>query len=1771
MYRNNFLATVVSLTILSVTIVSTLEAEDNWRVVSDQLKFVSCMAEDRNGNFWIGTNDPEGGTLNFYDGLVTTHISGVETLHTPNTTRVWRMIKIAKDGTVWAVARVGWKEGRLKDILYQFDGIDWKAHYLPQLISIYGLEESSDSKIWVTGEPKRDAGSELISGPWLWMIAPTGVGSPRQNILNDQLSEAGASAVGLGNTVGEELISGPWLWMVVPTEPGKGGAQSNDIDQLTAVSDGTVSEISVAVDGVNPGDEFNGFKWSLVELPSDNGNNVNQVVNQLDFAGGNVNDHSAYAFLRVDSPREQKKVLMRVGSDDSIKVWLNGQVVHSNAINRGTTGYQDYFFVDLKSGPNLLFAKVSQGGGGWGFFATINADFTAAGKQYTASADLLLAITEDKIATDGVREGDVVNGLPYQWSLAELPLDGDLHAVVNQLGFAEENVDDHSAYAFLRIDSPREQKKVLMRVGSDDSIKVWLNGQVVHSNAINRGATGYQDYFFVDLNKGENSLLVKVVNGKLDWKLFATLEADFTANGQQYERFSQKNRHSGLLNYDGVKWQNFSPLSQDPKILEFTNHGLTQAPDQSLWFSSSYYSAGETKQYLLWSYLGGEIAQFEAPDQFFQLSVLPSIENTIWCLKQTLGAESSDGKIWQFAPHQKQWVEPNLPVGLDFIDHRSIAGHVSQGRVALQGDQAGNILFGSAQGLFRYRSGQWEQLHDKEIMRYILTSDSRVFAAIRTIPREDQEQVMSYRSNAWQSSAGGVKTNFFYESSDKTIWLSERGGGGLSNLPKDKVVFSSFQGAIASILVTKNNGVWAGIGWWSGKSSTVLRLINGTFTDDPTFPRHQWSQVIIEDSHSNIWAAGWQTPPSYFDGSKWIQPLDENLAGGVEKIIEASDGTVWVIGHGIFQYDGQHWKTHFPKQEGVFIDILEDSSGRIWVTRDNAKPTGTPGKVSGSGVKCYDGSQWIDYDFATLYSNNFRKILESSDGAIWVGGSSGLYRFDGTNWQFQAPIYVSDMIEASDQTIWIASGDVLQSGPNNDDIQDPIKKVNPNSGGIYHFDGKEFIKHPSPGTTVRVLKSSDDTLWFATKHYGARRIFSDGTWSDFSTQDGLPHNFVNVLTEDADGNVWIGTWGGVAVSYPTRHPPAIRLVSINKTPIEDIKTRNIEGQETLLVGKSTVSFKWEAGDLQTDLARLEYQWKMDDGSWQISEYDFVTINIEDGRHTLSVRAINERRNASRLASFQIAVDTVRPALSIFRPADQSVISGEVDVIGSVIDNDLANFNTGYRPVGADLIQPISRSELAVSSDSLGVWDTRQLADGDYELLVRATDKLDHSRIYSIKVRVDNTAPQVTLQVVGDDEVQAGTISFKGQVSDPHLDNYQLQWTQDLSLTAETEWQTINSQEVKGTTYALEQDWDSSAVFGATTLRLLVQDTAGNSSQAQSVIDLNNLSAKPMVQITYPTAEAVLAGLVRIQGTASDPTLTSYTIEVASDQKPTAWTTIASQGASVNFGELGAWDTTSALDGDYRLQLSGLDNNGYQSQLLLSVQVDNTQPIAIIQRPELMVGGHWIASGTIAIQGTASDQNLKSYQLEYGSGLNPAAWKSVAGVSRDPVQDARLQEWDTSRLADGEYTLRLTVTDQASLSSESRLKLILDNQQAGAELMAPSQDQYVKDQIAIIGTANDQNFKSYRLELGVSHNPASWKVLTQSSTIRQAEGLYNWDTTGLEGQYSLKLIVEDFTNDQVVVQRQITVDNTPPQAQITVPEAEAVVSGNLRIVGTASDD
>jgi HEAT repeat protein len=78
----------------------------------------------------------------------------------------------------------------------------------------------------------------------------------------------------------------------------------------------------------------------------------------------------AYLRTRVWSPKEQKARL-ELGSDDGVKVWLNGQLVHANNATRPAEPGQDKVEVTLKEGWNPVLVKLTQGGGQWALCARI--------------------------------------------------------------------------------------------------------------------------------------------------------------------------------------------------------------------------------------------------------------------------------------------------------------------------------------------------------------------------------------------------------------------------------------------------------------------------------------------------------------------------------------------------------------------------------------------------------------------------------------------------------------------------------------------------------------------------------------------------------------------------------------------------------------------------------------------------------------------------------------------------------------------------------------------------------------------------------------------------------------------------------------------------------------------------------------------------------------------------------------------------------------------------------------------------------------------------------------------------------------------------------------------------------------------------------------------------------------------------------------------------------------------------------------------------------
>jgi CubicO group peptidase (beta-lactamase class C family) len=103
-----------------------------------------------------------------------------------------------------------------------------------------------------------------------------------------------------------------------------------------------------------------------------------------------------------------------------------------------------------------------------------------------------------------------VDGLNHRWRLVDSKRD-----IVDLIraGQPREHV---IAYAWAEIEMA-EPASVLFGIGSDDAIKVWLNGKVVHEHWEGRRTHNDEDLVQFQFRKGRNRLLLKVLNMEADW------------------------------------------------------------------------------------------------------------------------------------------------------------------------------------------------------------------------------------------------------------------------------------------------------------------------------------------------------------------------------------------------------------------------------------------------------------------------------------------------------------------------------------------------------------------------------------------------------------------------------------------------------------------------------------------------------------------------------------------------------------------------------------------------------------------------------------------------------------------------------------------------------------------------------------------------------------------------------------------------------------------------------------------------------------------------------------------------------------------------------------------------------------------------------------------------------------------------------------------------------------------------------------------------------
>ena len=125
------------------------------------------------------------------------------------------------------------------------------------------------------------------------------------------------------------------------------------------------------------------------------------------------------------------------------------------------------------------------------------------------------AFEQDQLSAeefDNIYEGKSVriSGKKYVWKYLESDdkiVDLDKHY---------NGADYAAAYACADI-KMANSGKVLLGIGSDDGVKIWLNGELVHQNWVGRAANPDDDLVALNMKKGSNRLIIKVQDMQLGW------------------------------------------------------------------------------------------------------------------------------------------------------------------------------------------------------------------------------------------------------------------------------------------------------------------------------------------------------------------------------------------------------------------------------------------------------------------------------------------------------------------------------------------------------------------------------------------------------------------------------------------------------------------------------------------------------------------------------------------------------------------------------------------------------------------------------------------------------------------------------------------------------------------------------------------------------------------------------------------------------------------------------------------------------------------------------------------------------------------------------------------------------------------------------------------------------------------------------------------------------------------------------------------------------
>ena len=349
--------------------------------------------------------------------------------------------------------------------------------------------------------------------------------------------------------------------------------------------------------------------------------------------------------------------------------------------------------------------------------------------------------------------------------------------------------------------------------------------------------------------------------------------------------------------------------------------------------------------------------------------------------------------------------------------------------------------------------------------------------------------------------------------------------------------------------------------WDRALDGGLVQFRTNAFVRVPEPPGLRSPQInaLLTGADGELWV-GTAKELARWEGGKFVNmtPTNGETELAVQQMAACPDGSLWVLtDQGLRKCRERQWVAQVTKWDGNapqpsirHLQLKADAQGGLWVLHygDGVWHVDAGGQVSRVGeaqglpnamVQCCfedrEGNVWLGLDgsglacvrartFHTLWPGTAppnlipRSVCQDQAGAMWFGTSeNSLLRWQqGEFTTFMPP---TDWAPGIYGTVFPGAAGELWAG---------------NVGnGVFTLEAGRFAR-PFPatdiGTVARVLyEDRRGRLWIGSE-FGLF-CWDKKTLKHFTATDGFPAAYVLAITEDATGNVWIGTALGELWKY----------------------------------------------------------------------------------------------------------------------------------------------------------------------------------------------------------------------------------------------------------------------------------------------------------------------------------------------------------------------------------------------------------------------------------------------------------------------------------------------------------------------------------------------------------------------------------------------------------------------------------------------------------------